>query len=71
QKFQNSERDNNEEYNSSDNEDLDMGFEQEDEYFNKEESLFQTLVDNIKILYHLSDHLRIMKILSELKKKEE
>ncbi|CAI2194526.1 9920_t:CDS:2, partial [Funneliformis geosporum] len=48
QKFQNSKRDNNKEYNSSDNEDLDMGFEWEDGYFDKEESLFQTLVDNMK-----------------------
>ncbi|CAI2190611.1 15609_t:CDS:2 [Funneliformis geosporum] len=33
-------KDNNEEYNSSDNEDLDMRFEWEDRYFDKEESLF-------------------------------
>ncbi|CAI2179676.1 7239_t:CDS:2, partial [Funneliformis geosporum] len=42
-------KDNNEEYNSSDNEDLDMGFEWKDGYFDKKESLFQTLVDNMKI----------------------
>ncbi|RGB33344.1 hypothetical protein C1646_669412 [Rhizophagus diaphanus] len=42
--------DDNEEYNSSDNEDLDMEFEWENRYFEKKGSLFQILIDNMKIL---------------------
>ncbi|CAI2191976.1 11043_t:CDS:2 [Funneliformis geosporum] len=42
-------KDNNEEYNSSDNEDLDMRFEWEDRYFDKEETIKFFTINKEKI----------------------